>query len=475
MSRFTRLAALFLSLSASRVIQAQSVSNWSLGGSNPSAYVMTADGWAMSPAGATLSLRSTPSTTSTSTGFGSLHALMRADTLAGRRVRISADIETIDVGTSASMWLRADSGETMLILNNGMDQGIKGTTTGPKHMDVSVNVPRSATRLAFGLLLAGTGQATARNVRIVTRPVTVANTPLAPQAARELDAAFAIVRLGSLWRDTVSWGRVEPEIRALAAGSETAEDTYPAIRALLARLGDHHSFLIGPQGAAAFRAGGVENPRPLVRAQADGVGYISVPAYSGAGKAAAESYVRAAYDSLARIVTNGAGACRWIVDLRSNGGGNMWPMLGGLRPFLGEAGLGSFAPAGESGPLWHARDQVDLTPPVALASLELANVAVLIGPHTASSGEAVTISFVGRPRTRSFGLPTAGLSTANATLTLPDRAMILLTTAVEADRRGKRYGGKLVPDEEIPAAASGATDDPQMDRAVGWLKSQSCA
>jgi hypothetical protein len=70
-------------------------------------------------------------------------------------------------------------------------------------------------------------------------------------------------------------------------------------------------------------------------------------------------------------------------------------------------------------------------------------------------------------------LPTAGLSTANDTKALPDGAMIMLTTAVEADRTGKRYGEKLSPDELIPAPATD-TDDPQMDRAVAWLKSQSC-
>jgi C-terminal processing protease CtpA/Prc len=149
-------------------------------------------------------------------------------------------------------------------------------------------------------------------------------------------------------------------------------------------------------------------------------------------------------------------------------------MLGGLRPFVGEVGLGSFVSAGGSGPLWHARDMVDVKPPATLAPLESANVAVLYGPRTASSGEAVAISLIGRPRTRSFGLPTAGLSTSNSVMVLPDGAMILLTTEVEADRTGKRYGEKLTPDEMIPAPASGATDDPQVDRAVAWLKLQSC-
>ncbi|MEO8619560.1 MAG: S41 family peptidase [bacterium] len=471
MRRLTLLSPLLLLPFAPHSAQSQDALNWSLRGTNSSSYTMTADGSPLTAAGATLSLKST---SATANGFGALTAGVPADTLAGRRVRISADIETRDVSTSASVWLRADSGGKMLALDNGADQGIRGTTTGAKHMDVTLYVPSSTTTLIFGLLLSGAGEATARNVHIVAGPVITATTPLAPEAQQELDSALTIVRRSSLWRDTLTWSRVEPEVRAIAAGSETAADTYPAIRALLTRLGDHHSFLMKPQGASAFRAGGAQNPRPVIRVQTDSVGYIHVPAYSGADSAAADVYVRAVHDSLVRAVAHGAGACRWILDLRTNSGGNMWPMLGGLRPFLGEAGLGSFVSASGSAPLWHARDQVDVKPPMTLAPLESANVAVLTGPRTASSGEAVAISFIGRPRTRLFGLPTAGLSTANSTMTLPDGAMILLTTAVEADRTGKRYGEKIAPDEVVPAAASGVAGDPQVERAVAWLQSQTC-
>jgi hypothetical protein len=296
MRTLTPLLALLAALFARQVADAQSAFKWTLGGPAASNYIMTADGAPLDVPGASLSLKSA---TTMASAFGSLSGSIPADTFAGRRVRISADIETKDVSTSASVWLRADSAGKMLILDNGADQGIKGTTTEPKHMDVTVYVPPSTTTLVFGLLLSGTGEATARNVRLVARPVVAANAPLAPEAQRELDTAFAIVRRGSLWRDTVTWSRVEPEVRAIAAGSETVADTYPAIRALLARLGDHHSFLLKPQGASAFRSGGAQNPRPLVRVQTDGVGYISVPAYSGADKSAAEAYVRAVHDSLA--------------------------------------------------------------------------------------------------------------------------------------------------------------------------------
>jgi hypothetical protein len=468
--RLCHLFSLLPVLTAVQVADGQAVLKWSLAGSNPTAYIMSANGSPMTDEGATLSLQSTSPNVS---GFGVATATIIADTLAGRRVRISADIETRDVAKSASLWLRADSGRTMLVLDNGMDRGIRGNSA-PSHMDVTVNVPGSATSLWFGLLLSGSGQATARNVRITARPPVSAGAPLAPEAQRELDSAFAIVRGASLWRDTVTWSAVDKDVRAIAAGSETAADTYPSIRALLKRLGDHHSFLMQPRGASALRTGGADNPRPLVRVQTRGVGYISVPAYSGVDNAAAESYVRTVYDSLGAAVANGGGSCRWIVDLRANGGGNMWPMLGGLRPFLGEVGLGSFVSPWRTTPLWHARDQVDVKPPASLAALESSNVAVLLGPRTASSGEAVAISFVGRPRTRSFGLPTAGLSTSNTDMKLPDGALILLTVAVETDRTGKRYGGEISPDEVVAAEATGAEHDPQLDRAVAWLQSQSC-
>jgi C-terminal processing protease CtpA/Prc len=99
---------------------------------------------------------------------------------------------------------------------------------------------------------------------------------------------------------------------------------------------------------------------------------------------------------------------------------------------------------------------------------------VLTGPRTASSGEFVTIAFRGRPRTRSFGLPTAGLSTSNSTFPLPDGSMILLTTAVGADRTGTRYGTEIEPDEVVDGVEPAwPGDDPTLAAAVRWLKQSS--
>src|SRR5262249_31964704 len=45
----------------------------------------------------------------------------------------------------------------------------------------------------------------------------------------------------------------------------------------------------------------------------------------------------------------------WMIDLRLNNGGNMWPMLAGIGPILGEGDVGSFVSAGGSAP-WSYRD-----------------------------------------------------------------------------------------------------------------------
>ena len=76
-------------------------------------------------------------------------------------------------------------------------------------------------------------------------------------------------------------------------------------------------------------------------------------------------------------------------------------------------------------------------------------VAVLSDNRIASSGEATLIAFLRRPNTRSFGQPTCGLSTANATYPLSDSATLTLTTSVMADRAKTPFGDSIPPDEVI--------------------------
>ena len=90
--------------------------------------------------------------------------------------------------------------------------------------------------------------------------------------------------------------------------------------------------------------------------------------------------------------------------------------------------------------------------------------AVFSDTAVASSGEATLIAFRQRPDTRSFGLPTCGLSTANSPVHALGWGDAQSHDAVMADRTQARYGDQVQPDEVI-------TDRTELvTRAVAWLQ-----
>jgi carboxyl-terminal processing protease len=173
----------------------------------------------------------------------------------------------------------------------------------------------------------------------------------------------------------------------------------------------------------------------------------------------------------------------WVVDLRGNVGGNMWPMLAGVGPVLGEGDdLGEFFTT-EGHAVWRYRDGVaseiedgkeNPYPRVEGVPYKLAaarDVAVLIDGGTGSSGEAIAIAFRGRPRTRFFGQHTEGVSTVNETFALSDGASMWLTIGVQADRSGKQYLDGLGPDELVAVGDNIPSDaqDAVLQEALKWL------
>jgi hypothetical protein len=175
----------------------------------------------------------------------------------------------------------------------------------------------------------------------------------------------------------------------------------------------------------------------------------------------------------------------WIVDLRGNTGGNMWPMLAGIGPILGDGSVGSFV-ANDGNVSWFYQDgKTGTRNPAGLETVSLtlqeepvlqtpsvAPVAVLVDNSTASSAEAITIAFHGRAASRSFGSRTAGKSTAVQPFKLDDGAELYLTTAIDADRSGKAYPDGFTPDQVISFNGGSMpleTNDQVLMAAQVWL------
>lgn len=298
--------------------------------------------------------------------------------------------------------------------------------------------------------------------------------------------ALDVMEFNSIRRYEIDWTefRSTAVAEAEAAAAQTPADIHPVIVSSLERIGDNHSFFQAPASQAAAPGPATSGPAkadPSSQLLEPGVGYVDVPAFSGGGSAA--DSLALMYHQLIESVDTMSTVCRWVVDVRGNTGGNMWPMIAGLGPILGEDTVGFFVDPDTVSSSWFydsgqagIEDIVVATADPAYALAALPNVAVLHDSLTASSGEAVAVAFRGRSATRSFGEETWGVSTANAAFPLSDGGVIFLTVSTMADRTGTLYGMELVPDEAVVGNKTGdRSTDAALDAAVTWLNDQACS
>ncbi|MBC9933204.1 S41 family peptidase [Chitinophaga qingshengii] len=149
----------------------------------------------------------------------------------------------------------------------------------------------------------------------------------------------------------------------------------------------------------------------------------------------------------------------WIIDLRLNTGGNMYPILLGLKEFIGDnIVFGGFRNAQHKATgNWEIKngkmliDDVELERKSALKYPVKNNMPIVIlsGCYTASAGEMTAISFIGRANTYIVGEPTAGYTTAVQGFKINETAGINLATDYVVDRNLKMYKANIIPDVEI--------------------------
>lgn len=303
-------------------------------------------------------------------------------------------------------------------------------------------------------------------------PTAVANG--SPAAANYLNEIVGLMQANSINRNQINWTDFRAQVFARVQGAQTIADTYPAISLALGLLNDQHSFYTTAEGMgignpSSRRCAAASVSRPALPGD---IGYVRVTAFSGTDAAAVRTFADSVQDQIR--LADRSNLAGWIVDLRGNGGGNMWPMLAGVGPVLGDGIAGYFIPPSGFPSPWAYANGASTNNGFAQAMVSSVyvlartspRVAVLTDNLVASSGEAVAISFRARPNARSFGTATCGLSTANQSYRLSDGAMLYLTTAVMADRTRLSYGDSITPDEVMQGDAA------VVERAIEWLHAE---
>ena len=267
----------------------------------------------------------------------------------------------------------------------------------------------------------------------------------------------------------VDWAQARADVLAAAGAAQSIPDTYAAIAVALNILDDFESHyrgsdggLIGPSPEPACQPGLTETP-----SLPETIGYVRLDGCPCQG-AAANQYAEAVQQAIR--TADRSGLVGWIVDLREDRGGNMWPMIAGLGPIFGEGIIGWIVYNNrEYEREYRAGAALSLNQPFARVAVPYAlirplpKVAVLTADTTNSAGEAITVFFKGRPETRSFGGPTCGHHHLLSDFRMSNGATLTLKNAHNADRLKRTYAGRVAPDEVAMAPGEAVS------RAVAWL------
>ncbi|MEM8807610.1 MAG: hypothetical protein AAGF01_16445 [Cyanobacteria bacterium P01_G01_bin.38] len=128
---------------------------WSLAGSRPYSYAVSLDSINTYYGSNSVLIQSK---SPQADGFGTLMQIYKADRYRGQRLKLSSYLKTEAVKTWAGLWMRVEGFENQILsFDNMQNRSITGTTPWTEHA-VVLDVPDTSKRIAFGVLLAGSGQ-----------------------------------------------------------------------------------------------------------------------------------------------------------------------------------------------------------------------------------------------------------------------------------------------------------------------------
>jgi C-terminal processing protease CtpA/Prc len=169
----------------------------------------------------------------------------------------------------------------------------------------------------------------------------------------------------------------------------------------------------------------------------------------------------------------------WIIDLRYNGGGNIYPMATGVGTLIGDGIVGKLVTCAKDTLFsWRIVDGnfiYDVPDVVTLNNYPkfktLPKVAVLTSRWTVSSGEVLATCFKGRSNTKFFGEATGGYTTNNNWEVINEQVILNISTGIYCDRNGNIYDKNIPVDVEIPFEVANDTEkDKCIIEAIKWLK-----
>jgi carboxyl-terminal processing protease len=318
------------------------------------------------------------------------------------------------------------------------------------------------------------------------------NSPVIVDSVKSyLDKSLLIIEANALNSEKVNWKELRENVYSKASRAKRYEDILVVYPYIFEQIDDHHGSLKYKDKTYSWnKSDGIKVNNTIkaatkkyssVRSEKIGreVGYILIPGNNDFRGQHMDSISRDIKNAIAKI--NDKHIKGWIIDLRINTGGNMYPMIAGLTEFLGEGRVGGFVtsthqPDGD----WIIKngafyvDSVKVTP-VKYEGYPIKKdvpIAVLISGNTASSGEMTAITTIGRHKSILIGEPSAGYTTTNLGFKLNEYSGLNLAVDYATDRNGKVYLKNINP-EILMTEGDNFEDllkDQKVKKAISWLR-----
>lgn len=282
-----------------------------------------------------------------------------------------------------------------------------------------------------------------------------------------VDSLYTFIKYNSVWRNRMNWDSTDRAFQQTLRSAASTEDTLRGLVQVLRGLDDVHTqlfynnryfghypsmedSLLRRLQPLVERSNTLTN-QPRCQLLEEGILWLQLPGM--------QVQKRTEIPELAGKVTAflKQGPLRGcIIDLRLNGGGNLYPMLGGLAPLLGDGTVGYEVDAASvvqrtwqirAGNFYLNDYNTSGLPAQRDSTLINLPVVILTGPATRSSGSMVAVAFRGRPHTLILGEPTArGYTSSNNYYSFAPNLFMNFSIAWVADRNKKIYPLQVDPD-----------------------------
>lgn len=307
-----------------------------------------------------------------------------------------------------------------------------------------------------------------------------------------IDSTFSVLQKQWLYVEKVNIDTYKQKADSLKKHIDSTEDLMPLFQQMFDEAQDNHSFFWINNKKYASHFGQLSEDdirKPLIDALENGdgiylariidnIGYLRIPQDNTSDNAKAmQSHSQNFHQQVCEIHEQNPEG--WIIDLRLNTGGNMYPMISSISALIGSGDFAYQVDRDGTTTNWSIKelaimqgeDTITSLRESCLPDLSKEKLVVLTSQITGSSGEITALALSKRPNTYFIGEQTAGFMTSNELIRLPQETFLLLAHAYEANRYGELVS-KITPNLEMIDGDnfSKLLEDAKVKRAIRWLK-----